>query len=215
MWTHHLSDDLGVHESPVSEERATEKEKAMTTDDQDPATDLIRQLLDHFGHDTTREGLVRTPERVATFYREFITNRHLCPVTTFDAEGMDEMVVLRSVPFYSLCEHHMLPFFGTTSVGYVPAERIVGLSKVPRLVQHFSRNLQNQERLTNQIADCLVETLKPKGVGVILHARHLCMEMRGVAIAGAVTTTSALRGVFLDDPRCRREFLDFDGKNGD
>src|SRR5215471_4088272 len=134
--------------------------------------------------------------------------------TTFDAEGMNEMVVVRQVPFYSLCEHHLLPFFGTATVGYVPADRIVGLSKIPRLVQHLARDLQNQERLAAQIADKFGDVLKPKGVGVILHARHLCMEMRGVAIAGAVTTTSALRGVFLDDPRARREFLDFDAKNG-
>ena len=118
------------------------------------------------------------------------------------------------VPFFSLCEHHLLPFFGTATIGYVPAGRIVGLSKTPRLVHQFARGLQNQERLAQQIATCLSELLKPKGVGVILHARHLCMEMRGVQIAGTVTTTSALRGVFLDDPRCRREFLDFDGKNG-
>jgi len=108
----------------------------------------------------------------------------------------NEMTVLRAVPFFSLCEHHLLPFVGTCTVGYVPSDRIVGLSKIPRIVHHYAKGLQNQERLAQQIADCLVERLKPKGVGVILHARHLCMEMRGVQIAGTVTTTSALRGVF-------------------
>jgi len=175
---------------------------------------FVFELLAACGHDPNREGLERTPERVAKFYRDFITTRPLCQVTTFDAEGTNEMVVVRAVPFYSLCEHHLLPFFGMATVGYVPASRIVGLSKIPRIVQHFARGLQNQERLSQQIAGCLQDALDPKGVGVILHGRHLCMEMRGVAIAGAVTTTSALRGVFMDDERCRREFLDFDAKNG-
>jgi GTP cyclohydrolase I len=178
------------------------------------ATELVRSILTLHGHDPKREGLQRTPERVAKFWAEFLSPRPLCPLTTFDAEGTDEMVVQRAVPFFSLCEHHMLPFFGTATIGYVPATRIVGLSKIPRVVHHFARGLQNQERLAQQIANCLSETLTPRGVGVILHARHLCMEMRGVQIAGTVTTTSALRGVFFDDPRCRREFLDFDGKNG-
>ena len=153
---------------------------------------MVRELLQLFGHDPGREGLAETPWRVARFYQEF----------------------LRAVPFFSLCEHHLLPFVGTATVGYVPAARIVGLSKIPRIVHHFARGLQNQERLVQQVANCLVETLQPKGVGVILHARHLCMEMRGVQIAGTVTTTSALRGVFLEDARCRREFLDFDAKTG-
>jgi GTP cyclohydrolase I len=179
----------------------------------DAAAELARAILELHGHDPTREGLSRTPDRVAAYWREYLVARPLCPVTTFDAEGADQMVVLRAVPFYSLCEHHLLPFFGTATVGYVPDGRIIGLSKVPRVVQHFARGLQNQERLANQIAACLVDTLKPKGVGVVLHGRHLCMEMRGVAVAGAVTTTSALRGVFLDDGRARREFLDFD-RNG-
>jgi GTP cyclohydrolase IA len=178
------------------------------------ARDHVRAILEAFGHDIRREGLERTPDRVATFYLEFLAARPLCRVTTFDAEGAAEMIVVRQVPFYSLCEHHLLPFFGTGTVGYVPNGRIVGLSKIPRIVAHFARGIQNQERLSNQIADCLVETLAPKGVGVILHGRHLCMEMRGVGIAGAVTTTSALRGVVLDDASARREFLDFDAKNG-
>jgi GTP cyclohydrolase I len=124
------------------------------------------------------------------------------------------MIVLRAVPFHSLCEHHVLPFVGTATIGYVPTDRIVGLSKIPRIVHHYARGLQNQERLAQQIADCLIEQLTPKGVGVLLHARHLWMEMRGVQIAGTVTTTSALRGMFLEDARCRREFLEFDKNVG-
>lgn len=177
-------------------------------------TYLVRELLVACGFDVDREGLLRTPERVGNFYREFLCGRPLCHLTTFDAEGMSEMIVVRSIPFYSLCEHHMLPFFGTATVGYVPTDRIVGLSKIPRIVQHYARDLQNQERLTQLIANCLDDTLKPKGVGAILHGRHLCMEMRGIAVAGAVTTTAALRGVFLEDERARREFLDYDAKNG-
>jgi GTP cyclohydrolase IA len=175
---------------------------------------LLRELLVAYGHNPEREGLMKTPERVARFYQEFIGTRDLCPITVFDAEGMDEMVVVRAVPFYSLCEHHLLPFFGTATVGYVPHQQIIGLSKIPRIIRHHARGLQNQERLARQIASTLDGALKPKGTGVILHARHLCMEMRGVAIAGAVTTTSALGGCCLDDQRCRREFLDFDAKNG-
>jgi len=175
---------------------------------------LVDQLLRTFGHDVAREGLLKTPERVARFLTEYLGPRELLPITTFSAEGMNEMVVVRAIPFYSLCEHHLLPFFGTASVGYVPSDRIVGLSKIPRIVRHFARGLQNQERLAQNVADYLDAALVPKGVGVILHARHLCMEMRGVAIAGAVTTTSALRGVFIDDGRARREFLDFDAKDG-
>jgi len=178
------------------------------------AADLVRMLLATFGHDIDREGLVRTPDRVARFLTEYLGPRDPCPITTFDADGMDEMIVVRAVPFYSLCEHHVLPFFGTATVGYVPTNRIVGLSKIPRIVRHFARGLQNQERLAQNVADYLNAALMPKGVGVVLHARHLCMEMRGVAIAGAVTTTSALRGVFIDDGRARREFLDFDAKDG-
>jgi len=178
------------------------------------ASHLVRELLQVFGHDPAREGLMKTPERVARFFGEFLAPRPLPTITTFDAENTDEMIVVRAVPFFSLCEHHLLPFVGTATVGYVPAGRIVGLSKIPRLVHHYARWLQNQERLVQQVAECLEDTLQPKGVGVILHARHLCMEMRGVQIAGTVTTTSALRGVFFDDARCRREFLDFDAKTG-
>ncbi len=168
-------------------------------------------LLAAIGLDVAREGLCDTPARVARFYHE------QCAVpeprwTTFDAEGMDEMIVLSALPFYALCEHHLIPFFGTATIGYVPNGRIVGLSKIPRLLRYAARGVQTQERITQTIADDLTRALHPRGVGVILHARHLCMEMRGVNIAGGHTTTSALLGCFLDDARCRREFLDFDAR---
>lgn len=173
---------------------------------------VVRMLLETIEQDTAREGLRETPDRVARFYQEFLTAPGaVVPMTLFDAEGMDQMIVSGGIPFYSLCEHHLLPFFGTATVGYVPGAHLVGLSKLPRIVQHFAHGLQNQERVTQQIADALVARAAPKGVGVVLVARHLCMEMRGVRVAGAMTTTSALRGCFLEDARCRREFLDFRG----
>lgn len=178
---------------------------------QEDVARVVRDLLRVLGQNGDREGLRDTPARVARFYAEFLTAPDdVCfPVTHFASEGMDEMIVSGGIPFYSLCEHHLLPFFGTATVGYIPNGRIVGLSKLPRLVHHFAHGLQNQERLTTQIADALCLSTHPKGVGVVLVARHLCMEMRGIKVAGAETTTSALRGVFLDDARCRREFLDF------
>lgn len=176
------------------------------------AADAIRALLAILGEDPEREGLQKTPDRAARFFAEMTTYAAF-EWTTFDAEGTDEMIVIGSIPFYSLCEHHLLPFFGTATIGYVPNGRIVGLSKIPRLLKSHASGLQNQERITQRVAGDLMESLKPKGAGVVLHARHLCMEMRGVRTAGAVTTTSALRGVFLDDARCRREFLDFDARS--
>ena len=177
-------------------------------------SEVIAELLAHLGHDVTREGLQATPDRVARFYRAFLAPRELPPLTTFDAEGTDEMIVVGRIPFYSLCEHHLLPFFGTATIGYLPQDRIAGLSKLPRVIHHFAHGLQNQERLTRQIAEHVRASLEPRGVGVILHARHLCMEMRGIRIAGALTTTSALLGAFLDDARCRREFLEFTHDRG-
>jgi len=171
---------------------------------------LTAQLLTALGDNPDREGLQQTPHRVERFYAEFLTPAADLPcLTTFDAEGTDEMIVMRAIPFYSLCEHHLLPFFGTATVGYVPAAKIVGLSKLPRLVRHFAHRLQNQERLTGQVADALATLVEARGVGVILTARHLCMEMRGIRLAGSETITSALRGVFLTDAGARREFLQF------
>lgn len=171
---------------------------------------IVRELLLALGEDPAREGLQQTPDRVAKFYAQFF-NGVTCDFTTFDAEGMQEMIVVGKIPFYSLCEHHLLPFFGTATVGYLPSDRILGLSKLPRAVQSIAGGLQNQERITQTVADRIVDAIHPRGVGVVLHARHLCMEMRGIKVTGATTTTTAFRGVFTNDTHThRREFLDRD-----
>jgi GTP cyclohydrolase I len=163
------------------------------------------EVLTEFEDEPLREGLRGTPERWARMLEELLVPP-LLSFTTFDAEGYDEMVVVKQIPFYSLCEHHIIPFFGVAAVGYIPVERIVGLSKLARVVEHFARRLQNQERLTQQVGNYVNEHLKPKGLGVVLKARHLCMEMRGVRKPGAHTTTSVLQGCFRE-PQVRAEFL--------
>lgn len=173
---------------------------------------LITRLLEALGEDPDREGLVRTPERVWNSL-SYLTDGYGQEVADVigDAvfeEQYDEMVVVRDIELYSLCEHHLLPFFGRAHVAYVPDGRIVGLSKLPRVVDLFSRRLQVQERLTTQIADALAEVLQPKGVGVVIEASHLCMMMRGVQKQNSATVTSAMRGIFKTDPRTRSEFLD-------
>lgn len=171
---------------------------------------IIDDLLLTIGEDTLREGLQETPKRVAKFYSEFF-KKGLSPdfkLTTFEGEGTDQMVCQTNIPFYSFCEHHMLPFFGEAAVAYIPEKRIIGLSKLARLVQFFAQRLQNQERLSMQIGECLHKELKPLGVGVVLRARHLCMEMRGVKASGTQTTTSYLSGVFKDEGSARAEFLE-------
>lgn len=155
-----------------------------------------------------REGLKRTPERHTKFLEEFLQPPEFSP-TVFNSEGYDEMIVQDSVVFYSLCEHHLLPFFGTGTIAYIPKDKIIGLSKLARTIEHFSRRLQNQERITSQVCGYLQSTLDPKGVGVILQARHMCMEMRGVKKPGAYTTTSALKGLFKTNSQTRQEFLSF------
>ncbi len=147
-----------------------------------------------------REGLQDTPKRWAKMF-EF-------NMTTFKNEGTDEMVVEVGIPFYSLCEHHLAPFFGTAVVAYIPSKRIVGISKLCRTVDHFARSLQVQERMTMQIANKLQEALKPRGVAVLLRARHMCQEMRGVRKSGVETVTTCLKGVFLKQPATRQEFMD-------
>lgn len=171
----------------------------------DNTADAIRILLASFGENIGREGLVETPKRVAKFYHDFFDVDKFT-FTTFDAEGNNQMVVASDIAFYSLCEHHLVPFFGVAHVAYIPSQRIVGLSKLPRTVHKFARRLQNQERLTKQIHDFINENLQPQGVGVVLRARHLCQEMRGPRAEGAFTTSSYLSGVFNEGP-CRQEFL--------
>ena len=167
-----------------------------------------RDLLTALGADLGREGLARTPARVARAYAEML-ERPLLEATTFpNEEAYDELVVLSSVPFHSLCEHQLLPFHGVAHLGYLAGERILGLSKLARALAFFARDLQVQERLTMQVADCLEEWLRPRGVGLVVEAEHLCMTARGVGKAGTRTVTSALRGKVRDDPRTRQEFLD-------
>ncbi len=170
-----------------------------------------RELLIALGADLDNAGLLETPRRMAAAYAELLTPEPFNLTRFPNEEGYDELVLVRDIPFQSLCMHHMLPFHGVAHVAYLPAERILGLSKLARVVEHFARDLQLQERLTTQVADCLQAQLEPKGVGVVLEAEHLCMSLRGVQKAGARTVTSALHGLVRDDPRTREEFLSLTG----
>src|SRR4051794_8147180 len=172
------------------------------------AKDAARELLLALGCDLDDESVRETPRRLAETYAELLTPRPFNATTFPNDEGYDELVVARDIPFHSLCEHHLLPFHGVAHVGYIPGERIVGLSKLGRVVDLFARDLQVQERLTQQIADWLEERLAPRGVGVVLEAEHLCMSLRGVQKGGARTVTSALHGLVREDARTRQEFLD-------
>lgn len=156
----------------------------------------VERLIRMVGEDPERHGLKETPERVVRFLFDFLREDEGLNFTTFPAEGHNQMVVQTGIPVYSLCEHHMLPFFGEATVAYLPDDKIVGLSKLTRTVRHYMRNLQNQERLTTQIGTFLSHRLDPEGVGVIVQARHLCMEMRGVRRQGTHTTTAHLEGAF-------------------
>lgn len=167
----------------------------------------IRTIIESIDDNPDREGLADTPRRYEAFLEEFLSPAEFNP-TAFTSEGYDEMIIQRNITFYSMCEHHLLPFFGTATIAYIPGDKIIGLSKLARTVDHFSRRLQNQERVTMQVADFLNKELSPKGVGVVLTARHLCMEMRGIEKPGAETTTSCLRGLFKTDASTRSEFLD-------
>ena len=174
--------------------------------------DVIRRAIQIIGDDPSRSALQDTPHRVLTAWETWFGGYKENPVElakTFNNQHMnvDEMVIEVDIPFYSHCEHHMAPFFGLASVAYIPDEKIIGLSKMNQIVDAFARRLQVQERMTNQIADILDEILKPKGVGVLLRARHLCVESRGVKHRGCTTTTSALRGAIKNEPDCRAEFI--------
>ena len=169
------------------------------------------ELLAALGADLESDGLRDTPRRVAAAYAELLTPEPFNLTAFPNDEGYDELVLVRDIPFQSLCMHHLLPFHGVAHIAYLPDERILGLSKLARVVEHFSRDLQLQERLTTQISGWLQEKLQPKGVGVVLEAEHLCMSLRGVQAAGALTVTSALHGLVRDDPRTREEFLSLTG----
>ena len=175
--------------------------------DADRAQRAVAELLEALDVDLTNESLAETPRRVAAAYAELLTPQPFSATTFPNDEGYDELVLARDIPFHSLCMHHLLPFHGVAHIGYLPGERILGLSKFARVVELFARDLQIQERLTVQIAGWLQEHLAPKGVGVVLEAEHLCMSLRGVQKFGAQTVTSALHGVVRDDPRTRQEFL--------
>lgn len=168
-------------------------------------------ILSGIGEDTQREGLVKTPERVAKALAFMTSGMDVNPSEIMKSalftEENDEMVLVRDIEVFSLCEHHMLPFFGKAHVAYIPGGTIVGLSKIPRVVDAFARRLQVQERLTEQIRDCIQETLNPRGVAVVIEAQHLCMQMRGVEKQGCVTTTSAFTGAFLEDSKTRLELM--------
>ena len=180
---------------------------------------LIRKLLSEMGENPEREGLRNTPERVERSLR-FLTSGYQTDVDTVLNNALfsvdySEMVIVKDIDFYSLCEHHLLPFFGKCHIAYLPRDRVVGLSKIPRLVDVFSRRLQIQERLTNQIAQIIEETLTPLGVGVVVEASHLCMLMRGVEKQNSFALTSAMLGAFRDDARTRMEFLELLKLRGD
>jgi GTP cyclohydrolase I len=180
--------------------------------DRDKIQAAVRMILEAVGEDPEREGLQGTPRRVADLYEEVFAGLTIDPsgyLAVGFEESHKEMVVLRDIPFTSMCEHHLLPFVGKAHVGYIPAGRIVGLSKLARVVEGFARRPQLQERLTSQIADTIVDGIKPVGVGVVIEAQHYCMIMRGVKKPGSTMVTSAMRGLFRNNPPTRAEFLEF------
>ena len=180
--------------------------------DQETIRDSVAKMLRAFGEDPDREGLQRTPERVARMYEELLSGYRVDPVALVNdalfEEEYDEMVIVRDIEFYSLCEHHMLPFLGRAHVAYMPRGRVIGLSKIPRVVDMFAHRLQVQERMTRQVADFLNETLQPMGVAVVMEGLHMCSMMRGVRKHDARMTTSAMLGAFRNSMATRMEFLD-------
>jgi GTP cyclohydrolase I len=179
--------------------------------DEESIASMMRKILSRIGEDPTREGLVRTPDRAEKALR-FLTSGYQTDVQSIVNgalfhQKVDEMVVVKDIEFYSMCEHHLLPFFGTMHVAYLPNDRVIGLSKIPRIVDMFARRLQLQERLTQEVATTLQEVLEPRGVGVICEARHFCMMMRGVEKQHSGTVTSAMLGAFRDGKETRDEFL--------
>jgi len=183
----------------------------MTTDNNKKITKLIEKLLQELGEDPTREGLLRTPARVAKSWEYFSRgyNQDLDDVVNnaIFHEPSKDMIVVRDVEFFSLCEHHLLPFFGKVHVGYIPNGKVIGLSKIPRIIDMYARRLQVQERLTRQVADAIQDVLKPNGVAVVMEGRHMCMQMRGVEKQNSLATTSTMLGRFRESVRTRNEFM--------
>jgi GTP cyclohydrolase I len=198
---------------PLTDEPTRSARAQLELVDRSHGVDLARaeravaDLLAALGQDPSSAQLLDTPRRVAATFAELLTPTPFAPTTFPNDEGYDELVLVRAIPFQSLCQHHLLPFVGVAHVGYLPADRILGLSKLTRVVELFSRRLQLQERLTTQVADWLQAQLEPKGVGVVLEAEHLCMSLRGVQATGARTVTSTLHGLLHSDPRSRQEFF--------
>lgn len=171
----------------------------------------FKEIIEQLGEDSSREGLIKTPERIAKAMQFFTCGYDKKPNEIISEaifhEEYSEMVIVKDIELYSLCEHHMLPFFGKAHVAYIPDGKIVGLSKIPRVVDAFSQRLQVQERLTIEIRDCIEQTLQPKGVAVVIEATHMCMQMRGVQKQNSVTTSSAFKGIFMTNPATRKEFI--------
>jgi GTP cyclohydrolase I len=184
--------------------------------DEDRVQASVRELIGALGEDGGREGLRDTPRRISQMYAEILSGLDVDPSTFLSVQfgnGYDEMVILREIPFYSMCEHHFLPFHGLAHVGYIPDGRVVGISKIARVVEAYAKRLQLQERLTSQVADCIMNAVRPDGVAVVVEAEHLCMTMRGVRKPGSRMVTSAMRGGFRKQPVTRAEFLSL-VKNG-
>jgi GTP cyclohydrolase IA len=180
--------------------------------------EAVRDILTTVGEDPDREGLQRTPDRVARMYDELLAGYHVDPVALvndalFDVE-YDEMIVVKDIEFFSLCEHHMLPFYGRAHVAYIPTDKVIGLSKIPRIVEMFARRLQVQERMTQQIAGLIEQVLKPQGVGVVVEGAHMCSMMRGVKKENARMVTSAMLGNFKENSKTRNEFMEHLRRNG-
>ena len=179
--------------------------------DKERIQNAVREILIAVGEDPDREGLLETPKRVANMYEEIFAGLTEDPkqhIKLFNEQSNDEMVIVKDIPFYSMCEHHLLPFFGKAHIGYIPSDnKIIGLSKLARIVDNFAKKPQVQERLTSDIADFLNDNLQPKGVAVIMEAEHMCMTMRGARAAGSKTLTSALRGIMRTDAKTRAEVL--------
>ncbi len=184
--------------------------KKRKTVDTERIRKAAKEILLALGEDIEREGLKKTPERVARMYAELLGGMHEDPkkhLRSVFTENYDEIVLLRNIPFYSICEHHLMPFIGSAHVAYLPSGTVLGVSKLARIVDCFARRLQTQERLTYQIADFIMNSLKPKGVAVVLEASHSCMTIRGIKKPGSVMVTSALRGIFRRDPKSRNEVM--------
>ena len=178
--------------------------------DKDKIKQFTREFIEYIGDDPDRDGLEDTPDRFAKAWDQLYSGYKKNPedvMTVFDDENYDEMIVVKDIEFYSTCEHHLIPFYGKVHVGYIPNGKIIGLSKIPRIVEIFTRRLQNQERITNQIATALEDALGPKGVGVIVEAKHMCMMARGVEKQHTVVTTSSVKGLFKTNDKTRAEFL--------